>query len=489
MDVTIEYLEDERKKIWADIVEKTRTIEILSTNILDLQKQVQDVRIIAEAKTVEDQSTIRGILNKTSEYKNKIQESYNAVEEILQQIHEKTEQIDAITKNISAISLQVKENEKAINDKTGEINVIYKTITEINQNYDDILEKYDKYIAESEEKIAEINSIESEISKTNDSITEIYKNIQNFKTKSAERRNEIKELYDEIFGSQDENGEQTEGLKDELTNCYKDLKQGLQTLQEDFIKLKNDKEKEYLDFKNTKEKEFNEIKNKIQSLLPGSMSVGLSYAYNQKRRREEKSKKHFELTFNIAIIVLICIATIPAGIAAILLFKLKYTIIAVIGYLPQLLGLITPFYLPVIWIALSASKKANQSKRLIEEYAHKESISKTYEGLSKEVNKLDDEEELKEKLLSNIISTSAENPGKLLQGFNKPDYPMLEIIDKFTKLIKSAKTTDEIQAIIDGIVNISKNVSSFDKTLSQNAFYSQSKNEIKNNEDEDENEE
>ena len=84
----------------------------------------------------------------------------------------------------------------------------------------------------------------------------------------------------------------------------------------------------------------------------------------------------------------------------------------------------------------------------------------------------------------NIITTNAENPGKLLQGFNKPDYPMLEIIDKFTKLLKSAKSTDEIQSIMEGLVSISRNVSGYETKLENPYHLTNNCNSNEDDEDE-----
>ena len=100
------------------------------------------------------------------------------------------------------------------------IEKIYETITDINNNYDEELEKCTNFVNESEQKTSEIEDIEAKISNTYESIKEIASNMQNFKAKSLERRNEIKELYNEIFGTKTEDGEETEGLKDELDACY-----------------------------------------------------------------------------------------------------------------------------------------------------------------------------------------------------------------------------------------------------------------------------
>ena len=484
MPDSIEYLEDERKKLWAEVVKHTDILNTLTTTLEELKKQIQEIRIIAESKVTEDESAIKGIRNKTSEYKNKIVESYNTVNNVLSSIQEKSNNIEELDKSIQLVSVQINDIKLNVEQKSDEMNKTYETIMDINQNYDDELEKCNSFVEISEQKISELENIEEQISKMYNNVKTIESNMQNFQAKSAERRNEIKEIYNEIFGSHIEDGEETEGLKDELDSCYDELIKSFEKLKKDYAELKISNEKDFDNFKNSKENDFSELKNKIQSLLPGAMSAGLSYAYNQKRRREEKSKKHFEITFNIAIGALVIIATIPVTIAAVLLFKIQMGLVEIIKFLPQLLGLITPFYLPVVWIALSASKKANQSKRLIEEYAHKEAISKTYEGLSKEVSKLNDEDSLKEKLLLNIITTNAENPGKLLQGFNKPDYPMLEIIDKFTKLLKSAKSTDEIQSIMEGLVSISRNVSGYETKLENPYHLTNNCNSDEDDEDE-----
>jgi len=468
MAVTLEYLEDERKKLWAEVIKQIDIINIMQTNMQAFEEQLEGVKVIAESKISEDESAIRGIRNKTSEYKNKIVDSYNTAEETLKEIQEKSSSLQQTYKFIQDRYTEINNFKSSIEKMSEEIEKIYGTITDINNNYDEELEKCNNFVSESEQKTSEIKDIEAKISDTYESIKEIASNMQNFKAKSLERRNEIKELYNEIFGTKTEDGEETEGLKDELDVCYDELTENFEKLKKDFIDLKISQEKDFSNFKSLKERDFNELKLKIQNLLPGAMSAGLSSAYNHKRRLEEKTRAKAEITFNIAIAVLVIISAIPVGIASILLFVVKLDVLEVIKYLPQLLGLIVPIYAPVVWVGLTSSKKVNQSKRLIEEYAHKEAISKTYEGLSREVSKLDDEENLKERLLFNIISISAENPGKLIQGFNKPDYPMIEIIDKFTKLLKTAKSTEELQSIMDGIIAVGQNIIRCENKIGKN---------------------
>jgi len=113
---------------------------------------------------------------------------------------------------------------------------------------------------------------------------------------------------------------------------------------------------------------------------------------------------------------------------------------------------ILPLYIPIVWLAYSSNKKINLSKRLIEEYTHKEVLSKTFEGLSKQIENIEDKEvssELKIKLLHNILSVSSENPGKLISDYNTADHPLMDALDK------SAKLNDAIN-VISKIPGLSK---------------------------------
>ena len=103
-----------------------------------------------------------------------------------------------------------------------------------------------------------------------------------------------------------------------------------------------------------------------------------------------------------------------------------------------------PLYAPIVWFAYYLNKKLNLSKRLIEEYTHKEVLSRTFEGLSTQISTLPDNEltlELKTKLLYNLLSVSAENPGKLISNYDTSDHPLMDALDK------SAKLSDAIDAI------------------------------------------
>ncbi len=109
-----------------------------------------------------------------------------------------------------------------------------------------------------------------------------------------------------------------------------------------------------------------------------------------------------------------------------------------------------PLYIPVLWLAYSANKSLKLSKRLIEEYTHKEVLSKTFEGLSQQIENIEDKDissDLRTKLLYNIIEVNSENPGKLITDYNKSDHPLMDALDKSFKLANAVDKLSEIPGL------------------------------------------
>lgn len=136
---------------------------------------------------------------------------------------------------------------------------------------------------------------------------------------------------------------------------------------------------------------------------------------------------------------------------------------------PKIMLAFLPLYIPLIWTTISANKKVNLSKRLIEEYSHKQVLSMTIEGLSKQIENIEDadmSEELRIKLLNSFLNVTSENPGKLILNYQRSDNPFLNYFDRDKKKDKTIvetledntksiieKATDEIE---DGIMNKGK---------------------------------
>jgi len=118
--------------------------------------------------------------------------------------------------------------------------------------------------------------------------------------------------------------------------------------------------------------------------------------------------------------------------------------------IPRLVLAILPLYVPILWVAYSTNKKINLSKRLIEEYTHKEVLSKTYEGLSEQISSLDSSKaskDLRTKLLYNILEVSSENPGKLISNYDKSDHPLMDALEKSVQLTNAVDKLDRIPGL------------------------------------------
>ncbi len=270
------------------------------------------------------------------------------------------------------------------------------------------------------------------------------------------RKSEIDELHKRILGydipNEEGKPEHIDGIKDELEKSYRGLSEQAKNLTESIealassISSKHDK---VLEERNTKFEEllsnsvarYESVNGQLNGLLPGAMAAGLSAAYESKKDEESAALVKFEKSFSKAILMLVCISAIPLTVDIYLLAIVGKSLIKVIHDTPKLIAAILPIYFPVLWLAYSTNKKLNLSKRLIEEYTHKSVLGKTFSGLSNQIETLPHQsavkEELRTRLLFNVLQVSAENPGKLITDYNKADHPIMEALENSGKLADS----------------------------------------------------
>ena len=92
-----------------------------------------------------------------------------------------------------------------------------------------------------------------------------------------------------------------------------------------------------------------------------------------------------------------------------------------------------PFFIPVFWLAIFASKQQSQNKRLQQEYAYKETLTKSYEADKREIESLPESKEkdaLSATLLNTMIEMAKENPSATLHSDAHNDGPP-SILDLF----------------------------------------------------------
>ena len=288
-----------------------------------------------------------------------------------------------------------------------------------------------------EEQINELEALFANYATYSDKLTKldsISESVEENATKAesileqlASRKKEVDKVFFEIFGytTKDANtGAETKviGKKDELDKAYSAIKKDFQDFS---TQTKSKYESNIKDW----EKTFTETHLKIQSLLPKALTAGLSAAHADKVDIEKNERDNNQKIFFGAIAGLTVISLIPFGIMGYMIVWKGMPLLKAIEIMPNITLSIALMYIPALWVAVSASRKINLSKRLIEEYTHKEVVSKTYEGLSTQIEAIKDKEEnaeLKTILLRNILLVNVENPGKLISDYNQSDHPVLE---------------------------------------------------------------
>ncbi len=440
-----------------DDINKNNEINELNKTVSEIEDKVNE--LIGNIKSIENYNNLKSFIEDIIININATKEKINEIISLNQQAIQLTDTISKLKDNsevnFKKIDQITTESVKAYNDTN-------KKIEELTKQYSADIKTFNDNINNSEDIIAEVTKLNTSSLKLNEDIKVSHTNATSLQNKiiqihkeSLNYMNQISDLYDEIYGYEynDETTDeliQKEGLRQKLENSYKQLEQKNESLSktiddtvEKAIKDTNDKLTNFMDTQNNK---YENLFAKIENLLPSALTAGLASAYGEKRKNEEESLKKYNNFFMISIGAAICAALIPFGISYHILQTA--TLQETISYIPKLMTFLIPVYIPIIWIATHFNKQIKLSKRLIEEYTHKEVLNKTFEGLAKQIDQLDisseNYNELRSKLLYNIIEMTAHNPGQLIKGFEHTDHPLIEVLNKITQ---SEESLDKLQNI------------------------------------------
>ncbi|MGE6811803.1 hypothetical protein [Pseudoalteromonas nigrifaciens] len=442
--ISKDFLDEERKKLWKEVVSLKDEIASLRE---DVNKATPDYE--AEAK----QSS-----KKASEYRNRSMEAKESADSALASTLSVKQSIEDFHSDLSTKKEEVQSALTVCGEATENVEEFYKKIVKL----DDLLLKYDEYSSQVEE----IKSYHDKGEETSTKINLLYSTI-------SKKKKEVDEVYVNIFGYEEEDEETGEvkpvaGLKEDLEKAYSDLSSSIEQAHvalntlEETTSEKNDKfliaqEEKVVEKIGKWESEHAATSKKVKDLLPDALTAGLSHAFSEKRTSEIESGEKLNKVFNWSIFGLVLVSLVPFAVNAYLLNHGK-GLEDVIRDLPRLLTSIIPLYIPLVWLAYSSNKKANLSKRLVEEYTHKEVLSKTFEGLSSQIESIEEDSisaELRIKLLYNLLDVSAENPGKLISNYDTSDHPLIDALEASSKLGESVKKLDKIPGLakISGLLD------------------------------------
>lgn len=417
-------------------------------HIEKLSKDIASKVTDSEEEARQSASKAKAALEEVEASKSAIDSSANQIEALAAEITSKSQEL--IVTAEEAIQ-QKKQIENLLRDS----DTLKDEVNHLKGEMNEALTESTKKLSEITHNLAQCAGLPEKLTEANTQLSQIqekFAQIEDVLNHSAKRKGQIDELHKTILGqdikTEDGEVEHVDGLKDELEEAYSgfderikkldsETDQAIESIQEDFKNLLAESSAEH-----------DSVSKKLKSLLPDALAAGLSAAYEKKKLEEEASLEKSSDLFTKLIIALVSISCIPFAVDAYLLFFKATPLLDVINDTPKILIAMLPLYFPILWLAYSTNKKANLSKRIIEEYTHKAVLGRTYEGLSNQIDSIPNTDgtgdELRVKLLFNILQVSAENPGKLISDYNKSDHPLMEALENSEKLGSSIERLENL---------------------------------------------
>lgn len=451
---------DELEELRSDILKRMSALE--ST----LSRRVSELDLEIKRKVTDSEQEARSAAEAAELGKGRVDA---AVEQVLSFAR----QIDEFKSAAEGEVVALKQSRAGLEDESKKLQ---SAIDKLKSSYESILEKkapVDAAIDESHARLASLEAtlskvpiVESQIegiSQSKAKAEELLSDLNSLQEASVKRSKVIEDVHKNIFGyevkSKDGTSQIFEGLASELEVAYDGIKERLGGLESEVARACANIDEQYdLVFKSKDEElgrlivsasgRIDAVDRDLKALLPGAMATGLSAAYESKMRDEVEAQNGYSTYFAWAITALVAISLIPFCIDAYLLVWGGKDIVEVVKGTPSIVASILPLYFPVLWFAYSTNKKLNLSKRLIEEYTHKAVLGKTFSGLSNQIDSLPHEaaikEELRTKLLFNLLQVSSENPGKLITDYNKSDHPLMDALENSAKLADSVAALSKL---------------------------------------------
>ena len=274
------------------------------------------------------------------------------------------------------------------------------------QNIETFEEKFESFISTAKE---EITSLKTELNDITDLYNDFVKKPSSAILSKAEKLNETFEKVD-TYSS--EISEIEEKVKDFETKVFGKTTEDKESLKYKLNDLKNQHEELHGEW----EGNFETLSTKIEALLPGATSAGLAKSYHDQKKSYKTPNILWSIVFIATMVGMVWYAVTTVKDSE-----------SLGGAFMNILAR-APFFVPTIWLALFASKQQSQNRRLEQEYAHKESLAKSYEGYKREISKLpesSDKNEIMEKLVASLIDASSYNPSETLEKNSHNDSPPL----------------------------------------------------------------
>jgi hypothetical protein len=299
-------------------------------------------------------------------------------------------------------------------------------------NTDSIKSEVDSFVKSISEFYDEMNTLHDETIVGTEKVPSTKKLIGLAKDDAIAKQSEIAELLEvvvkdvedlelfhtKVYGTPNKTGELEDGLLNDFDARIKNLS----------------------DFELKQTAKYTALNAEIESLLPGATSAGLATAYRQMKRSFDRPIRIFEKVFYGAVALLIVTALFSAfdsmGWHEVKFAKFDSWDAAFKALLNKL-----PLYGALIWLAFFASKRRSENQRLQQEYAHKEALAKSYNSYKKQIEALDDEDQLMQKdFIKKAVDAIAYNASQTLDGKHGDNHPAHDLLGKVFDTLADIKS-------------------------------------------------
>lgn len=347
-----------------------------------------------------------------NEFKTSIRESLSTqageVERIVNESQSKLGKIEAQANQAEKFYQSFKEFYEDTFKEDGVESRIKEALVAAEKNSGKISSLHDEIFEGTSGKESIENAINSYLEEAKDNT----ENIDTLLSINDKKLKELQRFYASVYGIEDSEGNKSVGLQREISDRIKELDS----------------------FKSRHEVQYNAFVKQIESLVSGATSAGLARSYSVLRKSFNEKIRSYSLLFYaaVAFLFLVSFATLikevgysKTGIIFSLIDVSSYNVL-----LPNFLYKL-PIVLPILWLAIFASRRRSEADRLQQEYAHKEAIAKSYENFKKQIQELGESDpELMKKLLGAAIDAISENASQTLDAKHKESTPLHELIEK-----------------------------------------------------------
>lgn len=182
---------------------------------------------------------------------------------------------------------------------------------------------------------------------------------------------------------------------------------------------------------------FTELTTKIEGLLPGATSAVLASAFESRKNALVASQTFWKRSFILSLILTtlagLCLLRDILPISSDNMQALDWTQF-LRGVFPRLLLLS-----PLFWLAGFSAKQLSVRFRLEEDYAHKEALSRAFEGYKREMSTMTESSKVAGDLANVVISTLGAPPVRLYDKPISTESPLDKVKDVVARN-KSEKT-------------------------------------------------